>query len=310
MNRLAILASLAVVTGALAADRPDWAFPVTPPGQPRDTVKLHSLQGSTKQYTEAQINDGFNTPDWFPDMHPPMPKIVASGGPRPAASGCSLCHLPTGDGHPESASLAGMTETYIIRQMEAFKTGQRSNARAPSMINMAKVLSDEEIRDAAKYFSQLKPTRGFVKVVETDTVPKTYIGPGAMRFADPKGGTEPLANRIINIPIDAERAEMRDPRIGFIDHVPVGSIKRGEALATTGGGKTTPCGVCHGPDMRGLADIPPLAGRHATYLYRQIRDMQEGMRKGGQTVLMAAVVAPLTDDDMIALAAYMASLAP
>lgn len=44
-------------------------------------------------------------------------------------------------------------------------------------------------------------------------------------------------------------------------HVPPGSIKRGELLPTTGGGKTTACIACHRPDLRGLADFPPLAGR-------------------------------------------------
>ncbi len=311
MKALIVLSSILMMGfAAQAADRPDWAYPPTPPPKQRDDVKAHKIPGSEKQYTEVAVNDGFNPPDWFPNEHPPMPRVVANGGPRPAATACALCHLPTGDGHPESASLSGLTENYIIAQMNAFKTGQRNNVRAVAMINMAKVLSDEDIKEAARYFAALKPRAGYVKVVETTTVPKTFIGPGAMRFVEPNGGSEPLANRIINIPENAELAELRDPRSGFIDHVPPGSLKRGEELATTGGGKTTRCGVCHGPDLKGLADIPPIAGRHATYLYRQLRDMQEGARKGGQTVLMAGVVAQLSDDDMIALSAYLASRAP
>ena len=43
-----------------------------------------------------------------------------------------------------------------------------------------------------------------------------------------------------------DRTELlRDARAGFIAYVPVGSIKKGEALVTTGAGKTTQCGVCH-----------------------------------------------------------------
>ena len=49
------------VSGAvLAADNPDWAYPVTPPPPQLDAVTLKSVPGSTKQYTQAQIDDIFN----------------------------------------------------------------------------------------------------------------------------------------------------------------------------------------------------------------------------------------------------------
>ena len=80
---LALLTALPLV--AAAQDNPDWAYPVTPPPEPKDSVVLKSVPGSSKQYTQAQIDDNFNPPDWFPDEHPPMPKVVANGGARPAA---------------------------------------------------------------------------------------------------------------------------------------------------------------------------------------------------------------------------------
>ena len=46
---------------------------------------LKSVPGSSKQYTQAQIDDPFNPPDWYPDEHPPMPQIVTHGGTRPPA---------------------------------------------------------------------------------------------------------------------------------------------------------------------------------------------------------------------------------
>ena len=58
----------------------DWAYPVTPKGKgPPDKEKMLTVPGSKKQYTAAQIGDGFNPPDWFPDEHPPMPASVATG---------------------------------------------------------------------------------------------------------------------------------------------------------------------------------------------------------------------------------------
>ena len=64
-----LLSLLASVAGA--ADNPDWAYPVNPPPPQLDNVTLKSLPGSTKQYTQAQIDDPFNPPDWYPEEHPP-----------------------------------------------------------------------------------------------------------------------------------------------------------------------------------------------------------------------------------------------
>ena len=94
-------------------------------------------------------------------------------------------------------------------------------------------------------------------------------------------GIEPIGQRIIETPEDAERTEvLRDPRGGFIAYVPVGSIKKGEALVATGGGKTTRCAVCHGADLRGLGPVPGIAGRSPSYTVRQLYDMQQGTRNG------------------------------
>jgi cytochrome c553 len=175
MSRLSIVLSaascvLGVSVVTQAADRPDWAYPVNPPPPATwDNVKTMTVPGSQKQYTMSQVNDGFGPPDWYPEEHPPMPHVVSNGGPRPAAPACALCHLTSGDGHPESADIAGQPEDYIIRQMVAFKDGERNNVRATAMINMAKVLSDSEIKESARYFASLKPRPGYYKVVETQS---------------------------------------------------------------------------------------------------------------------------------------------
>lgn len=301
----------AVLSGIALAANPDWAYPPTPPASPLDNVELKSVPGSSRHYTQAQIDDPFNPPDWFPDEHPPMPQIVAHGGQRPAGRACAQCHLPTGDGHPESAALAGLPASYIVRQMAAFKSGERNNVRAGIMVAMAKVLTDGEVQAAAGYFSALKPTAGYNKVTETDKVPKTAIGAGGMRFAAPDGGAEPIGTRIINVPKDETEAKLRDPHSGFIDYVPKGSIAQGEALAAAGGnGTTMVCAGCHGPNLKGMGDVPPIVGRTATYIFRQLNDIQSGARRGAAVALMQPVVARLTQDDMIALAAYLESRNP
>ena len=112
------------------------------------------------------------------------------------------------------------------------------------------------------------------------------------------------------LPQDEARADARDPKSGFIDYVPVGSIVKGAALMAGGEGKTVDCTICHGPTLRGLGEVPGIAGRPATYTFRQLNDMKTGNRKGPWVELMKQVVEKLTDEDMISLAAFLGSLDP
>lgn len=308
-----VLVSIAMV-GVLAApvaaaEFPEWAYPVAPPAAPLDNTVQKSLPGSTKTYTAAQISDRFGPPDWYPEDHPPMPDVVAHGK-KPNAFACDLCHLTSGAGHPESASVAGLPAGYIIRQMAEFKSGVRKGMRAPVMVQIAKALTDDETKAAAEYFASLKYPQWY-KVIEADTVPKSYVGNGAMRFAVANGGTEPIGNRIIELPQDEERTESRDPRAGHMAYVPVGSIKTGEMIVTTGaGGKTIACAICHGPELKGLGDVPAIVGRSPEYIYRQLNDIKIGARNGALVPLMKAVVEKLSDEDMVAISAYLVSKAP
>jgi cytochrome c553 len=308
---LGLTLTAALSAAAFAADQSaDWAYPVTPPPGQLDTTTQKSVPGSTAQYTQAQVDDPFNPPDWFPSEHPAMPQIVAHGGAKPAGRACAQCHLPSGDGHPESASLAGLPADYIVRQMGSFKRGERNNPRAGVMIAMAQVLSDDEVKAAAEYFSKLKPTAGYNTVKETDTVPKTHVGAGGMRFVSKGGESEPIGERIINLPKDEIEAKLRDPHSGFTDYVPTGSIARGQALASGDGGKIVPCSLCHGPDLKGMGAVPPILGRTATYMFRQLNDIKNGYRNGVGVNFMKPVVANLSDSDMIALSAYLESRDP
>src|SRR5258706_563579 len=190
-NFVCVLGFIVSLPGlAIGAENPDWAYPPTPKPAPLDNVVQKQMPGSAKKYTQAQIDDGFNPPDWFPDEHPPMPEVVATG--RKPARACALCHLPTGDGHPESSSLA-----------------------------------------------------------------------------------------------------------------------EGKALVRSGGsGQTIPCAICHGPSLKGRGELPGIAGRPPIYVVRQLNDMQNGNRTGSLAELMKAVVAKLSIEDMVAIAAYLGSLEP
>jgi len=258
--------------------------------------------------TRAGADEFYNIPNWRPDMHPAMPKIVQFGNKDTQVRACGSCHLPTGTGHDESAYVAGLPTRYLIQQMTDWKNGNRKFGNV--MIAMSKVLTDAEIKEAADYFAALKP-RPWIKVVEAATIPKSFVGPGNKRLLHPAGGTEALGNRIFEVPEDEEAVVYRDPISGFIAYVPPGSIAKGEALVKTGGGgKTTPCIMCHGVTLLGLGDWPALAGRHPNYIVRQLWNFQNGDRAGPAAEVMKGVAAKLTNDDMLAIAAYAASLAP
>jgi cytochrome c553 len=118
--------------------------------------------------------------------------------------------------------------------------------------------------------------------------------------------TEPLGDRIIEVPADfARMSQTDDPRVGYVAYVPPGSVARGRALAETG---DFPCGSCHGPGLRGLGDVPPRAGRSPSYLVRQLHGFRSGAREGTRAALMKPVAADLSARDMMELAAYIASL--
>jgi len=98
------------------------------------------------------------------------------------------------------------------------------------------------------------------------------------------------------------------PAAGVVPDAPAAVVRRGEALVTTGGGgRTVRCALCHGDDLRGLGRTPAIAGRSASYLLRQLSDIQRGVRRGLRADLMSPAVARLTERDMIAIAAYVGS---
>jgi cytochrome c553 len=293
---------------------PPWAYPVNPPDlkpSPDDGTLRH-VPDSTAGFTLSQLRDFFFGPDWHPGDHPPMPDIVTHGR-KPDVFACGFCHRADGPGGPENASLAGLPSAYIVQQMEDFRSGARVTSvpkrNITNMVSLAKAATDAEVASAAAYFSSLKP-RKVITVTETNVVPKTHV---ANWFLAPVNETEkePIGNRIIEVPKNLEQFESRDARAEFIAYAPIDSIAKGKSLVTTGdNGKTTQCGICHGPDLTGLGPIPGIAGRSPSYIVRQLYDIQHGSRAGPWTPLMVGVVVNLSEEDLVSIAAYVASLPP
>ncbi len=300
------------------SDVPAWAFPLNPPAPsnpaPFDKVLSLHVSNSKASFTEAELNDLFNAPDWHPTSHSEMPSIVADGRP-PDVYACGFCHTPGGQGRPENASLAGLPAAYILSQVADFKSGARRSAwsgpygPADRMTHAVTNATTEELLSAAAYFAaqSLQPR---VAVVESARVPRSHVV-GWVYVAEKDGGGEPLGQRLLEFAPDAVRHENRDDEMRYIAYVPLGSIDRGKLIAQAGSDSpANACSSCHGPQLRGVGLIPPIAGRSPTYILRQLLAFQTGSRSGAAGLPMRTVVKNLKIGGLIDAAAYAASLPP
>jgi cytochrome c553 len=311
--------------GATHRVPPPWAYGLkTPLGSPpseeptptptdklaTDNGKVISLPGSPVSLTLTQMRNQ-PTVDWYPEDHPQMPEVVAQGR-KPDILPCTACHYTNGKGDPANATIEALPYDYFVQTLKDFRDGLRKSAdprkiNTPNMIKYAKAMTDDEIEASAKYYGAI-PLISRIKVIESRTVPKTRLVAAGLYFPLPGKETEPLGNRLIEVPETPEAFIYKNPRADAVVYVPVGSTRKGERLVLDDSdGKTIPCAYCHGADLLGLGRIPGIAGRLPGYMVRQLFDMQNGARTGTWAEMMQPVVEKLTIDDMINITAYLSS---
>lgn len=314
-----------VVLGAQSSDKlppsavsgntfPSWAYPWDPTYKaPPADAQPRRVPASTRTFSFVDARNAFLSPDWHPTDHPRMPEVVLHGRP-PNLRACGMCHRAEGTGGPENSSLAGQPVAYLIQQMADFKSGVRRFSgprRGPVvlMIGAAKAATDADVRIAAEYFASLKPKK-IISVVEADAIPSTFLAGNFYSFKK-DGQTELLGRRIIEVPLDQEQFELRDSRSRFRAYVPTGSVSKGTALVQAPRtGTAVTCTRCHGSGLRGTSQVPGIAGRSPSYVMRQLYDFKHKSRRGPLSSQMMAVVESLSEDDMLSIAAYLATLSP
>ena len=274
-----IICSAAGAVHAAETEQPAWAYAIPTeadrererPPEPDDLTPL-GLPGTELRFSPAEIrgyareNPDVHMPpaDWHPNDHPPMPGIVAMGAPARGVRACAFCHYPNGKAYPGTAGIAGLPADYIAQQLHDFRDGLRHSAEPEKenvgqMIDIAKGMTEEEIEAAASYFASMQWTP-WIRVVETETVPRTWNRNGVFHvLTGSEAGSEPIGNRIVETPEDSERTLLRDSRSGFIAYVPLGAVAKGEELVRTGGGKTVQCDVCHGEELHGVGAVPGIS---------------------------------------------------
>ena len=327
----AVLACTPMATATLAAQSPStpaptegfavpaWAFPVLgratmPAATGTDTGAVATVPTSRARFSVGRTRDRFDVADWNPSTHGPAPAIVMHGR-KPSVMACGFCHLADGRGRPENATVSGLPVAYFVQQVKDMRAHTRRSASpvpyAPgiAMQLIADSVTDAELEEAARYFARVRARRAS-RVVETDSVPR-FMPLNGLSTRLPGTEREPLAGRLVEIAADLRRHELHDPMAEYTAFVPRGSIARGRVLAAGDPRRGVQgCTSCHGPNLRGVRDVPPLAGRSPSYLLRQLIAFRTGARSGPASGPMRDAAARLELDDMVAAAAYAGSRAP
>jgi len=157
---------------------------------------------------------------------------------------CLACHGESGQSqNPAVPSLGGQHAFYVTVQLLMFRERMRV---ADPMNDMAKGLSDDDLRSFADIISKLPP-------------PHPVEGP------------------------------MDDAR-----------IERAQALV-----QQNRCNFCHTPTFAGQDNVPRIADQREDYLVKALRGYKDNSRHG-YDASMADVIAPITDDQILDLAYYIA----
>src|SRR5690606_30852227 len=187
------------------------------------------------------------------------------------AGTCAACHGL--DGNPPEGMpyprIAGQSERYISQQLALFKSGERNTGMAAVMIPFAAPLSPQDMRDLGAFFATKQAGAG----IADDTVVEggAYSG---MKYYE-------IGQKLYR----------------------AGDAARGIPA----------CLACHGPAGQGNPGpaYPAVAGQDAAYVDRRLQEYRAGETSLGDRHLfdiMAEVAAPLTDQEIQALASYLQGL--
>jgi cytochrome c len=91
------------------------------------------------------------------------------------------------------------------------------------------------------------------------------------------------------------------------------ALMTGSAFAAPDGAKLfaeKTCNACHGPkgDKPLMPNYPKVAGQNAAYAEQQMKDIKSGARNNGQTAAMKGVMHLVNDEEIKAIAEYLAKV--
>jgi len=190
-----------------------------------------------------------------------------SSGKEKAAS-CVSCHGDNGNSLVSTfPKLAEQHSSYLIKQLQAFKSGTRKN---PMMSSIAMGLSDEDMVDIAAYYAAQKISVNELPVLDTDDEDEKPAGKKA-------GGADPLQTLI------AQGSDL---------------YRNGDLTR-----EVSACIACHGPMGEGNkpAAFPALRSQHADYLIKSLTDYKSGERSNNPENMMHMIAKKMTDEEIKAV---------
>ncbi|MDD1621927.1 MAG: cytochrome c4 [Methylococcaceae bacterium] len=199
----------------------------------------------------------------------------ASGGKAKAAS-CSGCHGEDGNSAmPGFPKLAGQHKGYLVKQLQAFKSGARI---APMMAPLAAGLDDQSIEEIATYYS----------------ANKISANPAPVLPANDDDDDAP-----------AKTDEQKKAELEKLIHEG-GDLYRNGNLATA----VSACVACHGPFAEGNrpAAYPSLHSQHADYLIKTLTDFKTGARSKSRENMMHMIATKMTEQEIKAVSYYISTM--
>jgi cytochrome c553 len=202
---------------------------------------------------------------------------VQAGKEKTAA--CSGCHGADGNSAmPLFPKLAGQHPHYLVKQLQAFKDGSRSDA---TMAPMAAGLSQQDMIDIAAYYAAEKITANQMPELPAD---------------DEDEDEKPDAAAL-----KAKQAQQGEKLQAL--------LKKGSDLYRNGDleREVSACIACHGPHGEGNkpAGFPALKGQHADYVIKTLNDFKTGKRANNPENIMYMIAKKMTDEEIQAVAYHV-----
>jgi len=198
-----------------------------------------------------------------------------STGKEKAAS-CGGCHGEDGNSSmPGFPKLAGQHQGYLLKQLQAFKKGERNS---PMMAPLVMGLDEKSMAEIADYYS--------TRIISKNPPPAL---PSNDDDDDAPAKTE-----------EQKKAELDD------------LIEQGGDLYRNGNlsREVSACVACHGPYGEGNkpASYPSLHSQHADYLIKTLTDFKNGQRSNNRENMMHMIATKMTDADIKAVSLYISTM--
>lgn len=200
---------------------------------------------------------------------------ASAGSGKAKAASCAGCHGEDGNSSmPGFPKLAGQHKGYLVKQLQAFKSGARI---APMMAPLAAGLDDQSIEEIATYYSANKISANPAPVLPADD----------------------------DDDAPAKTDEQKKAELEKLIHEG-GDLYRNGNLATA----VSACVACHGPFAEGNrpAAYPSLHSQHADYLIKTLTDFKTGARSKSRENMMHMIATKMTEQEIKAVAYYISTM--